>query len=260
MGAAWRTPPHQKAFDHVLDLVKAVSNEGMEACVTLGMLTADQAVALKKAGLTAYNHNIDTSPAYYPEIITTRKFEDRIETLGHVADAGLSVCCGGILGMGETVIHRLEMIEVLTKLDPVPESVPINCLVPVEGTPMADQPPVDPIELVRTIAVARIALPQARIRLSAGLLTMTDETQALCFLAGANSIFTGEKLLTTPNPGEDRDHDLLQKLGYQPQALTPLIASTPIQHASLRGGPQARRGNLLAGPEQDCHGPVGASQ
>lgn len=219
MGAAWRTPPHQKAFDHVLDLVKAVSGEGMEACVTLGMLTADQAVALKQAGLTAYNHNIDTSPAYYPEIISTRKFEDRIETLGHVADAGLSVCCGGILGMGETIDHRLEMIEVLTKLDPVPESVPINCLVPVEGTPMAEQAPVDPIELVKTIAVARIALPEARIRLSAGRLTMSDETQALCFLAGANSIFTGEKLLTTANPGEDRDQALLDKLGYQRQAL-----------------------------------------
>ncbi len=226
MGAAWRTPPHQKAFDHVLELVKAVAAEGMEACVTLGMLTADQAISLKEAGLTAYNHNIDTSPKYYDEIITTRTFQDRLDTLGHVAKAGLQVCCGGILGMGETVTHRLEMIEVLTQLTPPPESVPINCLVPVAGTPLAEQTPVDPIELVKTIAVTRIALPSARIRLSAGRLEMSDETQALCFLAGANSIFTGEKLLTTPNPGEDRDHALLAKLGYERESLSTSATSS----------------------------------
>lgn len=218
MGAAWRTPPHRKAFEQVLDLVRTVADEGLEACVTLGMLSADQACELKQAGLTAYNHNIDSSPGFYPEIITTRTIEDRFETLAHVASAGLQVCCGGILGMGESVEQRLEMIATLCALTPPPESVPINCLVPVPGTPLADQPPVDPIELVRTIAVTRIFLPEARIRLSAGRLAMSDETQALCFVAGAGSIFTGEKLLTTDNPGDARDHTLLRKLGLTPQA------------------------------------------
>lgn len=224
MGAAWRTPPYQKAFDHVIDLVKAVKDEGLEACVTLGMLTQDQAVSLKEAGLTAYNHNIDTAPSYYPEIITTRTIQDRLDTIDHVAKAGIQVCCGGILGMGETIQHRLEFIQTLCELETPPESVPINCLVPVEGTPMADQPPVDPIELVRTIAVTRIFLPTAKVRLSAGRLEMSDETQALCFLAGANAIFTGEKLLTTANPGDDHDQTLMQKLGLSPQqrhTLTP---------------------------------------
>jgi biotin synthase len=218
MGAAWRTPPHRGAFEQVLDLVRAVADEGLEACVTLGMLNADQARELKQAGLTAYNHNIDSAPDFYPGIITTRTIEDRFETLAHVADAGLQVCCGGILGMGESVEQRLAMIATLCALTPPPESVPINCLVPVPGTPLADQPPVDPIELVRTIAVARIFLPEARIRLSAGRLAMSDETQALCFVAGAGSIFTGEKLLTTDNPGDARDHALLRKLGLTPQA------------------------------------------
>ncbi|MGE0200884.1 MAG: biotin synthase BioB [Candidatus Melainabacteria bacterium] len=212
MGAAWRTPPKAR-FGEVLDLVRTVVDEGMEACVTLGMIDDAQAVALKEAGLTAYNHNIDTAPSYYGEIITTRTMQDRLDTLKAVSDANLQVCCGGILGMGETVEHRLEMIATLCSLETPPESVPINCLVPVEGTPLADAPPVDPIELVRTIAVTRIFLPQARVRLSAGRLSMNDETQALCFLAGANSIFTGEKLLTTENPGSTADHDLLAKLG-----------------------------------------------
>lgn len=213
MGAAWRTPPHQKAFDQVLDLVRTVVKEDMEACVTLGMLTPEQAVALKEAGLTAYNHNIDTAPSYYPEIITTRTIDDRLQTLKAVADANLSVCCGGILGMGETLAHRLEFIETLCRLETPPESVPINCLVPVEGTPLAKQTPVDPFDLVRTIATVRIMLPEAKVRLSAGRLEMSDETQALCFMAGANSIFTGEKLLTTDNPGVNRDQELLEKLG-----------------------------------------------
>jgi biotin synthase len=217
MGAAWRTPPHKKAFDQVLALVKTVADEGVEACVTLGMVNAEQAIALKEAGLTAYNHNIDSSPDFYPEIITTRTIEDRLQTLSNVANAGLQVCCGGILGMGESVEQRLGMIATLCGLDTPPESVPINCLVPVEGTPLADQSPVDPIELARTIAVTRIFLPTARVRLSAGRLSMSDETQALCFLAGANSIFTGEKLLTTDNPGDVRDQALLQKLGMMPQ-------------------------------------------
>lgn len=219
MGAAWRTPPHQKAFNHVLDLVRAVADEEMEACVTLGMVNAEQAVALKAAGLTAYNHNIDTAPSFYPEVITTRTIDDRLTTLKHVAAANLQVCCGGILGMGETVAHRLEFIQTLCEMETPPESVPINCLVPVEGTPLANQAPVDSFDLIRTIATTRIFLPQSRIRLSAGRLEMNDETQALCFIAGASSIFTGEKLLTTNNPGVNRDQALLDKLGLTPQTL-----------------------------------------
>lgn len=217
MGAAWRTPPHRKAFEHVLELVRTVSAEGVEACVTLGMLDAEQARELKAAGLKAYNHNIDTSPNYYPEIISTRTIEDRLETLKNVAQAGLDVCCGGILGMGESLEHRLEFIQTLCELETPPESVPINCLVPVQGTPLADQPPVDSFDLVRTIATVRIMLPTAKVRLSAGRLSMSDETQALCFMAGANSIFTGEKLLTTDNPGVNRDQELLAKLGLKAQ-------------------------------------------
>jgi biotin synthase len=220
MGAAWRTPPHQQAFNQVLALVRAVADEGVEACVTLGMVNAEQAIALKEAGLTAYNHNIDSAPSFYPEIITTRTIDDRLQTLKYVAAANLQVCCGGILGMGETLAHRLEFIETLCQMETPPESVPINCLVPVEGTPLGDQPPVDSFELIRTIATTRIFLPQSRVRLSAGRLGMNDETQALCFLAGANSIFTGEKLLTTDNPGANRDQALLEKLGLTPQTLT----------------------------------------
>lgn len=219
MGAAWRTPPHQKAFNQVLDLVKTVADEGMEACVTLGMINAEQAKALKEAGLKAYNHNIDTAPSFYPDIITTRTIEDRFETLKNVAAADIQVCCGGILGMGETLEHRLEFIQTLCEMETPPESVPINCLVPVEGTPLAEQPPVDPFELVRTIATTRIFLPFTKVRLSAGRLTMSDETQALCFMAGANSIFTGEKLLTTDNPGMNRDQELLAKLGLTAQTM-----------------------------------------
>jgi biotin synthase len=219
MGAAWRTPPHQKAFNHVQELVKAVADEGMEACVTLGMINAEQAKALKEAGLTAYNHNIDTAPSFYPEIISTRTIEDRFKTLKNVAAADIQVCCGGILGMGETLEHRLEFIQTLCEMETPPESVPINCLVPVEGTPLAEQPPVDPFELVRTIATTRIFLPTAKVRLSAGRLSMSDETQTLCFMAGANSIFTGEKLLTTDNPGMNRDQELLSKLGLTAQTL-----------------------------------------
>jgi biotin synthase len=212
MGAAW---PKGKAFDHVLDLVKTAAAEQVEVCVTLGMIDADQAMALKEAGLTAYNHNIDTAPSYYNQIITTRTIQDRLHTLEAVAHAGIQVCCGGILGMGESVDHRLEFLATLCALDTPPESVPINCLVPVAGTPMADQPPVDPFELVRMVAVTRLALPLARVRLSAGRLTMSDETQAWCFFAGANSIFTGDTLLTTPNPGQNRDTSLLEKLNLQ---------------------------------------------
>lgn len=222
MGAAWRTPPQGKAFEHVLDLVRAVVDEGMEACVTLGMLNEPQAKALKEAGLTAYNHNIDTAPSYYDEIITTRTIEDRLNTIQNVAHAGIQVCCGGILGMGESLDQRIEFLQTLCELETPPESVPINCLVPVAGTPLADQPPVDPFELIRTIAVTRIFLPTAKVRLSAGRLSMSDETQALCFFAGANAIFTGEKLLTTANPGVDHDQVLMEKLGLRAQAPEPV--------------------------------------
>lgn len=215
MGAAWREVRDGQQFDHVLDLVRTVRDEGMEACVTLGMLTQEQAHRLKEAGLTAYNHNIDTSPEYYDQIITTRRFEDRIRTIGHVQTAGIQVCCGGIIGLGESFEDRIGFIHALTELDPPPESIPINALVPVEGTPLEGQPPVDPLELVRTIATTRVAIPQADIRLSAGRTQLSDEAQALCFLAGANSIFTGEKLLTTPNPGISHDHQLMDKLGMK---------------------------------------------
>jgi biotin synthase len=218
MGAAWREVRDGKDFDHVLDLVRLVRDEGMEACVTLGMLSPEQALRLKDAGLTAYNHNIDTSPEYYSSIITTRCFEDRLRTIENVRQAGVQVCSGGIIGLGETVEDRAKFIAVLAGMDPHPESVPINALVPVEGTPLAEQPIVDPIDLVRTIAVARITMPQATVRLSAGRTQLSDEAQALCFMAGANSIFTGETLLTTPNPGMDADHALMAKLGMQPMA------------------------------------------
>lgn len=214
MGAAWRNASQRPGeFETVLDYVRTVRGLGMEACVTLGMLTEKQAHALKEAGLTAYNHNLDTSPNYYGEIITTRTYDDRLTTLAHVAEAGISVCCGGILGMGETVEHRLELISVLADLDTPPESIPINALVPVDGTPLQDAPRVDPLDLVRTIAVTRLMVPGAKIRLSAGRLSLSDSEQALCFMAGANAIFTGDKLLTTPNPTHNDDQALMEKLG-----------------------------------------------
>lgn len=213
MGAAWREVKPGKDFEQVLQFVEVVRELGMEACVTLGMLTPDQAQQLKQAGLTAYNHNIDTSPEYYNQIITTRTFADRLKTIEHVRQADIQVCCGGIIGLGESLTDRIGFLHALTQLDPPPESVPINALVPVEGTPLADQPPIDPFDLVRTIATARISMPQSIVRLSAGRTQLSDEAQALCFLAGANSIFTGEVLLTTPNPGSDHDHQLLEKLG-----------------------------------------------
>jgi biotin synthase len=217
MGAAWREVKDGDAFETVLEMVRGVAATGMEACVTLGMLTAEQARRLKEAGLTSYNHNLDTSERFYPEIITTRTYEERLTTLRHVQEAGLSVCCGGILGMGEAVDDRIDLLCTLANFDPQPESVPINVLVPVEGTPLADQPPVDPLDVVRTIAAARILMPESRVRLAAGRLTLSDEAQALCFLAGANSIFFGERLLTTPNAEIDRDLGLLGRLGLDLQ-------------------------------------------
>lgn len=212
MGAAWRNAPENEEFNHILDLVKEVKNLGMEACCTLGMLTKDQANKLKDAGLTAYNHNLDTSEDFYKEIITTRTYKDRLETIQYVADAGIQVCSGGILGLGETQEDRIELFRTLANLNPQPESVPINVLVKVEGTPLAGNEEIDPFDMVRSIATARILMPKARVRLSAGRLQMTDELQALCFMAGANSIFTGEKLLTTDNPSFNKDKALFEKL------------------------------------------------
>jgi biotin synthase len=215
MGAAWRSPKDRE-LEKVCAMVEGVKALGMETCVTLGMLTSDQARQLKDSGLDYYNHNLDTSPEYYGEIITTRTYQDRLDTLEHVRDAGIHVCCGGIVGMGEGPEDRIGMIATLAGLPVHPESVPINMLVQVEGTPLAGTKALDPLEFVRTIAVARICMPESVVRLSAGREDMTEETQALCFLAGANSIFYGPKLLTTPNPGRDRDMALLDKLGMRP--------------------------------------------
>jgi biotin synthase len=215
MGAAWRSPK-DRDLEHVCAMVEAVKALGLETCATLGMLSAAQARKLKRAGLDYYNHNLDTSPEFYGAIITTRAYQDRLETLEHVRDAGIHVCCGGIVGMGESRADRIGMIAALASLPVHPESVPINMLVRVAGTPLADQPPLDPFEFVRTIAVARITMPRSVVRLSAGREDMSEETQALCFLAGANSIFYGPKLLTTPNPERDRDRELMDKLGLSP--------------------------------------------
>jgi biotin synthase len=216
MGAAWREVRDGPPFDSVLESVRAAASAGLEVCCTLGMLTRPQAERLKEAGCTVYNHNLDTSREYYPEIITTRTYDERLETLAAVRAAGLQVCCGGILGMGESVEDRLKLLLELANLDPQPDSVPINALVPVEGTPLAGRPPVDVLEFVRAIATARIAMPRAMVRLSAGRTEMSDEAQALCFLAGANSIFLGDRLLTTPNPERSQDFRLLERLGMHP--------------------------------------------
>ena len=214
MGAAWREPK-DRDIDAVSAMVAEVRALGLETCATLGMLTASQAQRLKAAGLDFYNHNLDTSPDYYGSIITTRCFEDRLATLEHVRDAGIHVCCGGIVGMGESREDRIGMILALANLPAHPESVPINLLVQVAGTPLAGTAPLEPFEFVRAIAVARITMPASMVRLSAGREAMSDEMQALCFLAGANSIFCGEKLLTTPNPGRDHDRALMDRLGMR---------------------------------------------
>ena len=214
MGAAWKGVREGEAkFESVLNIVRDVKELGMEVCVTLGQLTDEAARQLKEAGVTAYNHNLDTSPDHYRNIVTTHSFADRLRTIRSVQKAGMAVCCGAILGMGETEEDRLKMLEVLCGFDPSPESVPINCLMPQEGTPLAGQQPIDVFELVRLIATTRIALPRARVRLSAGRTVLTREAQALCFYAGANSIFFGDKLLTAPNPEESDDRALLKTLG-----------------------------------------------
>jgi len=216
MGAAWRgVRDGTEKFERVLEIVREVSGLGMEVCVTLGEIGPAEACKLKAAGVTAYNHNIDTSPEFYREIVSTHTFQDRLNTIAAVQKSGMSVCSGGIIGMGESIDDRLRMIEILSEFDPQPQSVPINCLMAMPGTPLADQPPVDIFELVRLIAVARIALPKARVRLAAGRTRISREGQALCFFAGANSIFFGDKLLTARNPEVDIDLALLRELGLK---------------------------------------------
>jgi biotin synthase len=226
MGAAWKgVREDEPKFKQVLETVREVAKLGMEVCVTLGQLTPEAARQLRAAGVTAYNHNLDTSPEFYPNIVTTHTFDDRLNTIRSVQAAGLSVCCGGIIGMGETETDRLKMLEVLCGFDPAPESVPINCLMPMSGTPLDGQPPVDIFQLVRLIATTRLALPKARVRLSAGRTRLTREGQALCFFAGANSIFYGDKLLTAANPGVDADHALLHELGLGITKPEPLVVA-----------------------------------
>ncbi|HVJ52310.1 MAG TPA: biotin synthase BioB [Aliidongia sp.] len=215
MGAAWRSPKDHD-LEQVCEMVEGVRALGMEACVTLGMLTEAQAQRLKRSGLDYYNHNIDTSPEYYDKVVTTRSFEDRLDTLAHVRDAGIHVCSGGIVGMGETRADRVGMLHTLANLPVPPESVPINMLGAIEGTPLVQSAKLDPLELVRMIAVARIIMPEVEIRLSAGREALNDEAQALCYLAGANSIFFGARLLTIGNPAHDRDMDLFDRLGITP--------------------------------------------
>jgi biotin synthase len=218
MGAAWKgVRAGERKFDHMLETIREVSKLGMEVCVTLGQLGDREAEQLKAAGVTAYNHNIDTSPGHYPNIVTTHTFQDRLDTIRSVQRAGMSVCCGGIIGMGESEDDRLRMLEVLCGFDPPPESVPINCLMPMPGTPLAETDPVDIFEMVRLIATTRIALPRAKVRLSAGRTRLTREAQALCFFAGANSIFYGDRLLTADNPASTADQDLLRTLDLTPQ-------------------------------------------
>lgn len=221
MGAAWREVKDGPAFERVLEMVRGVKSLGLEACVTLGMLNAEQAKRLKEAGLDAYNHNLDTSREHYRSIISTRSFDDRLRTLENVRRAGITVCSGGIIGMGESVDDRCRMLLELSSLDPHPESVPINALVRVEGTPLAALPPIDPLELVRMIATARVLMPRSKVRLSAGRTDLPREAQLLCLYAGANSIFYGEKLLTTPNPGPDADTELIEAAGLRAQPPSP---------------------------------------
>ena len=216
MGAAWRSPK-ERDMEKVSTMVREVKAMGLETCMTLGMLDADQAQTLKDAGLDYYNHNLDTAPEYYGKVISTRTYQDRLDTLDNVRGAGINVCSGGIVGMGESRTHRAALIAQLANLEPYPESVPINTLVPIEGTPMAGTEPIDPFEFVRTIAVARITMPRTMVRLSAGREVMDEAMQALCFMAGANSMFYGDRLLTTPNPQTNRDRNLLERLDMRIQ-------------------------------------------
>lgn len=230
MGAAWKGVRSGTAkFDQVLDIVREVSTLGMEVCVTLGELGADEARELKQAGVTAYNHNIDTSREHYANVVTTHTFDDRLRTIRHAQEAGMSVCCGGILGLGEGVEDRLMMLETLSSFNPHPESVPINTLMPIKGTPMENNEAVDVFSLVRMIACTRIAIPKAKVRLSAGRYSLSKEAQALCYFAGANSIFYGEKLLTTVNPRANEDMRLLKDLGLVPQSPNPAMEAPEVE-------------------------------
>jgi biotin synthase len=231
MGAAWRSVKGGRDFESVIEMVKGVRSLGMEACLTAGMLSDNQASSLKDAGLTAYNHNLDSSKEFYGEIIQTRTYRDRLDTIQRVSDAGIHVCSGGIIGMGESDGDRLGMLVTLANLDPQPESVPINALVAVPGTPLEDQPPVEPLELVRMCGAARIMMPRAMVRLSAGRARLSQEGQLLCFMAGANSIFYGDKLLTTGNPDTTRDLEMLKAAGMR--ALTPEDGARPAGRAPL---------------------------
>jgi biotin synthase len=248
MGAAWRSPK-KRDVEAVAAMIREVRALGMETCATLGMLDAGQARELKDAGLDYYNHNVDTSPEFYGEIITTRTYQDRLDTLAAVREAGLNVCCGGIVGMGETPRDRASMLATLANLPQHPESVPINQLVRVPGTPLADGKAVDPFDFVRTIAVARVVMPKSSVRLSAGREAMSDEMQALCFLAGANSIFYGEKLLTTGNPDVTRDRELLERLGIHPLTPPALAAAAP-EHVH---GPECAHEHAPARPTHACN-------
>ncbi len=241
MGAAWKgVRDGTEKFEKVLDIVRDVSTLGMEVCVTLGELGEVEAKKLREAGVTAYNHNIDTSPEHYPEIVTTHSFQDRLDTIRCVQDVGMSVCCGGILGMGESETDRLRMLEVLSNFNPPPESVPINALMPMPGTPLAGAQPIDSFDLVRMIALARIAVPKSRVRLSAGRTGLSDEAQALCFFAGANSIFYGDKLLTAENPQSSKDVVLLEKLGLSSQSPNPdLMPPSAVENLPLDPAPVA---------------------
>lgn len=229
MGAAWREVRDNRDFDKIIDMIAGVNEMGLEVCCTLGMVTEEQAVKMKAAGLHAYNHNLDTSPEYYDEIITTRTYDDRLQTLANVRKAGITVCCGGIIGMGESTADRIGLLHTLATLNPHPESVPVNALVAVEGTPLAGRPRIEIWEMVRMIATARITMPQAQVRLSAGRVHLSVEEQALCFLAGANSIFAGEKLLTTPNNTVDADAQMFETLGLMPRIPNqPYSAQEPV--------------------------------
>lgn len=224
MGAAWREVKDGSAFDNVIEMVKGVKGMGMEACVTLGMLNEDQAVRLKEAGLDAYNHNLDTSRDFYKSIISTRQFDQRLKTLNNVRQAGITVCSGGIIGMGESIDDRCTMLVELAKLEPQPESVPVNALVRVKGTPLEDLPPIEPMELVRMVALARLMMPKTKVRLSAGRTELSREAQLMCMYSGANSIFYGDQLLTTPNPEENDDESLIKAAGLKKQAPAPAPA------------------------------------
>jgi biotin synthase len=248
MGAAWRSPK-DRDLDRVVEMVRAVREEGLETCLTLGMLTESQAERLRDAGLDYYNHNLDTAPEYYEEVISTRRYEDRLDTLEHVRTAGLRVCCGGIVGMGEDRDHRAGLLKQLANLPEHPQSVPINHLVPVPGTPLADAPPLDPLEFVRTIAVARILMPRSVVRLSAGRTAMSDELQALCFLAGANSVFFGDRLLTTENPEAQRDRALFERLGIQPMG--PATESTLLDRPDAAHGERAGQRDAQRDEQRD---------